>query len=475
MDAEKEALEGRDPDKKSKVFLLILLFAPSLLLLGVFAIILIICINSSFSPQNKANNFLNVNVSSDFSNENNVENLFNSILNLDSNSLKGNYYNSNAIESTEFMFYRQLYESKYFPITCFNKEKATAMIIATLFYNGDFNSSLNYNDQDYLLHNSKYDPKKGPEDSSDNFENRLKELMSFFDNDSEVATKETKKLYKYACKGYESYQQYLVDTYIPNNATDFSLNVPKNDASKSEKDDYENEIALIGEEIVFSADNYLRLNGSYLIDYETYKIKMPRSNYYNLEGGVPIILGNNCTLKEETWKELVNPLGNGYCQINSCYGVYGGGWGCKIHNGGSIDIANGNANTPIYAIAGGVVTSIYNIGTGSCYDNKTGKCSNCEGELHENYVIIRSEINGDIINHSYFHLSTVSVSEGQTVSTGQQIGNMGNTGCSAGAHLDFRFSDGNSQSCNPLELMKLTNCDLEGINDCSNTLAACRA
>lgn len=59
-----------------------------------------------------------------------------------------------------------------------------------------------------------------------------------------------------------------------------------------------------------------------------------------------------------------------------------------------------------------------------------------EGFGYGNYVIV-SHSNGYAT--LYAHLSSISVSLGQTVSKGQVIGKMGNTGNSYGAHLHFEL------------------------------------
>ncbi len=53
----------------------------------------------------------------------------------------------------------------------------------------------------------------------------------------------------------------------------------------------------------------------------------------------------------------------------------------------------------------------------------------------------------------YGHMSTISVSAGQAVNQGQQVGNMGSTGRSTGAHLHFEIRAGGSL-LNPQDFLK---------------------
>ncbi len=88
-----------------------------------------------------------------------------------------------------------------------------------------------------------------------------------------------------------------------------------------------------------------------------------------------------------------------------------------LHNG--IDLVNGNATTPIYASAAGEVV-----------------ISGSYPDWYGNYVVIK---HSDGLYTGYAHLSQLSVSQGDTVSQGQKIGNMGTTGPSTGPHLHFQF------------------------------------
>ena len=53
--------------------------------------------------------------------------------------------------------------------------------------------------------------------------------------------------------------------------------------------------------------------------------------------------------------------------------------------------------------------------------------------------LVQDSVNGDHYYTLYGHLSSVSVSVGQTVSQGQVIGAVGSTGVSTGPHLHFEI------------------------------------
>ena len=101
---------------------------------------------------------------------------------------------------------------------------------------------------------------------------------------------------------------------------------------------------------------------------------------------------------------------------------YGPRWG-KSHGG--IDIAT-PGTVPIVASASGVVSRSY------------------KSSSYGNVVFITHYINGQQYTTVYAHMrdNSVKVSTGQTVSKGQQIGLMGNTGRSTGQHLHFEVHKG---------------------------------
>lgn len=110
--------------------------------------------------------------------------------------------------------------------------------------------------------------------------------------------------------------------------------------------------------------------------------------------------------------------------------------GKKLHSG--IDIAN-SADVPIVAAAGGTVIR-------ANYSSSYG-----------NVVYISHKINGQVYTTVYAHMEQFYVKSGQSVSKGQQIGIMGNTGRSTGQHLHFEIHkgpwNGSSSSVNPLDYL----------------------
>lgn len=89
------------------------------------------------------------------------------------------------------------------------------------------------------------------------------------------------------------------------------------------------------------------------------------------------------------------------------------------HDGMDISQATG---APILAAAAGVVV-------------RTGWVNNCGG----NQIVIAV---GSNLYTGYYHLSRILVSPGQKIARGQQIGKIGETGCTTGPHLHFSVSRG---------------------------------
>ncbi|WP_111645043.1 murein hydrolase activator EnvC family protein [Paranoxybacillus vitaminiphilus] len=100
---------------------------------------------------------------------------------------------------------------------------------------------------------------------------------------------------------------------------------------------------------------------------------------------------------------------------------FGPRWG-KFHYG--IDIGKRGSSVPVVAAADGYVFRSY-------YSDTYG-----------NVIFITHVIDGQVFTTVYAHLESRLVGEGQTVSKGQMIGYMGNTGRSFGAHLHFELHRG---------------------------------
>jgi peptidoglycan hydrolase CwlO-like protein len=116
-------------------------------------------------------------------------------------------------------------------------------------------------------------------------------------------------------------------------------------------------------------------------------------------------------------------IGNGMI-IKPAAGRVSSGFGMRssgMHEG--IDIAQGGT-VPIYAAADGTVIRAE-------YSDSYG-----------NVVYISHSIQGQQWTTVYAHLSSLSVSTGQSVSKGTKLGNMGNTGRSHGQHLHFELHKG---------------------------------
>jgi len=110
---------------------------------------------------------------------------------------------------------------------------------------------------------------------------------------------------------------------------------------------------------------------------------------------------------------------------NRVHPIFGG---IVFHAG--IDLA-GPIGTPVLAADSGTVIST-GFGWGS-----------------GNFIIIN---HGGGITTRYFHLNTIEVSAGQTVTRGQRIGTVGNTGNSTGPHLHFEVHV-NGSPVNPLQFL----------------------
>ncbi|MET9696951.1 M23 family metallopeptidase [Streptomyces sp. NPDC006529] len=137
--------------------------------------------------------------------------------------------------------------------------------------------------------------------------------------------------------------------------------------------------------------------------------------------------------REEERKRLnafVLPVTGSY--VSTQYGAGGSAWSSGSHTGVDFHAAEG---TVVHAVGAGVVVEA---GDGGAYGNN---------------IVIK---HNDGTYTQYGHLSRLSVSAGEQVTAGQQIGLSGNTGNSFGAHLHFEARTGPSygSDINPLAYLR---------------------
>ncbi len=128
------------------------------------------------------------------------------------------------------------------------------------------------------------------------------------------------------------------------------------------------------------------------------------------------------------------PVGSGIGRITNYFGPeihpFTGQW--YLHKG--VDIASYRRGVPILAAANGKVIE-----------------RGYEAMGYGNYIVIRHAYG---FSTKYAHMSRIFVHEGDTVTQGQRIGTMGNTGLSTGQHLHFEVRIG-SQVVDPLRFLNV--------------------
>lgn len=130
---------------------------------------------------------------------------------------------------------------------------------------------------------------------------------------------------------------------------------------------------------------------------------------------------------------VIVPSGSGFAWPTPGFTYLSSPWreDRETYNHGGIDIAGaGIMGTPVVAAADGTV-----IASNSSCTHNWGKSYSCGcGGGYGNYVMI-SHAGGKMT--VYGHLTSLTVSTGQTVSRGQVIGYVGSTGNSTGPHLHY--------------------------------------
>ena len=135
--------------------------------------------------------------------------------------------------------------------------------------------------------------------------------------------------------------------------------------------------------------------------------------------------------------------------MTSFFGYRNDPFGGKTgNNHKGLDLISSNRSVDIVAVADGVVTRV----TGGC-SRGSMSCGNGYG----NRVQIMHNIDGHEFETLYAHMeSTQLVVEGETITAGTKLGNMGSTGQSTGNHLHFEVRIG-GQQVNPLPYINSDN------------------
>ncbi len=116
---------------------------------------------------------------------------------------------------------------------------------------------------------------------------------------------------------------------------------------------------------------------------------------------------------------------------------------------GGIDIAAA-IGTPVLASADGVVTKVEN------------------GSRYGKYVSVKHR---DGSESSYGHMSAQSVRVGQQVRQGQKVGELGSTGRSTGAHLDYRIKK-NGELFNPMTVLRQPSATTQRVASTSRSITS---
>lgn len=147
---------------------------------------------------------------------------------------------------------------------------------------------------------------------------------------------------------------------------------------------------------------------------------------------------------------VILPVSEGTYRLSSPYGVRQSPFGDGYNNHAGTDFA-AELGTPIYAVADGTVEYV---GVG-----KDGRSSNL--------IIIRHEVGDTVFWTWYVHMydDGLHVAEGESVSVGQHIADIGNNGNSTGPHLHFEVhTDDGGTTVEPLGFLeKLGAGDIAGL------------
>lgn len=186
-----------------------------------------------------------------------------------------------------------------------------------------------------------------------------------------------------------------------------------------------------------------------------YRIKLANYNYYltaaSNASGANVCWAASSSSASQQWKfEEVSSGGGsgdyGY-PTDTSHRTLSRGFSGASHRG--IDII-GDTGTAIYAFADGIVAFRQNY-NGNIYPDGDSNSMESMGNLLciNHYNPNTSIASGPYVQTVYMHMNSIAVSQGATVTKGQVIGYMGNTGYSSNTHLHFNLGVGSRTSMKP--------------------------
>ncbi|MDD3187147.1 MAG: M23 family metallopeptidase [Bacilli bacterium] len=238
--------------------------------------------------------------------------------------------------------------------------------------------------------------------------------LDYYDPDIECGSGQMVKNTYTKFMNYEQYKEYLRTVFVPQNYINCEKCVLK-DASDAYK-------AIKTEDIV-----------NEIFD---------KAEYFHVYGGMSDFSYDNVTYSSSNvsitdLSYMVSPL-KGSCAVTTGYGRR------AEYNHLAVDTITTDAKFELYSIATGKVIKIthftdFNIG--NTYSPTLGTCPAMNG-INVNggiQIVIQYEINGTTYVAEYNHVAAdgILVGEGDEVTRGQKIAEMGSTGCSTGVHLHF--------------------------------------
>jgi len=142
--------------------------------------------------------------------------------------------------------------------------------------------------------------------------------------------------------------------------------------------------------------------------------------------------------------EYINPTGTLHCTSPYGYRTHPVKGTSSFHSGIDIGVAGG---TPIYSAKDGVVTKVV---------KNVSAINNCSYG-YGNQIVINHE-DGSTTLYAHIKYGTIpdSISAGSQISQGEQIGQVGSTGCSTGNHLHYEVLV-NGSTVDPADYLDLTN------------------